>query len=109
MPSTPCPAAVRSPTATATETSPTVVVEERRGQFGPGAESVAAAPAGAGVDRVGRLAQPVHVPADRAWGDTEPVGRSGPDRDVLNRPARFSSRSVQLTAVTVTDRSLSVV
>lgn len=55
-----------------------VVVEEQRGRFGTGAELVAAAGAGAGVDGVAEFAEPVHVPADRARADPEAVGQIGP-------------------------------
>ncbi|GHE94136.1 hypothetical protein GCM10018785_69720 [Streptomyces longispororuber] len=51
-----------------------VVVEQQRGQLGPRAELVAAAGAGAGVDGVAELAQPVHVAADRARGHAEALG-----------------------------------
>ncbi|KOG43443.1 hypothetical protein ADK37_01505 [Streptomyces resistomycificus] len=54
-----------------------VVVEQQRRQFGTRAQLVAAAGAGAGVDGVAQLTQPVHVPADRAGGDAEAVGEVG--------------------------------
>ncbi len=54
-----------------------VVVQQQRGQFGTRAQLVAAPGAGARVDRVSQLAQPVHVPADRARGDAEPPGEFG--------------------------------
>ncbi|GHC82212.1 hypothetical protein GCM10010309_58520 [Streptomyces violaceochromogenes] len=54
-----------------------VVVQEQRRQFGAGAELVAAAGAGAGVDRVAEFAQPVDVPAQGAGADAEPAGQVG--------------------------------
>ncbi|GGV68551.1 hypothetical protein GCM10010228_23130 [Streptomyces massasporeus] len=54
-----------------------VVVQEQRRQFGSGAELVAAAGAGAGVDRVAEFAQPVDVPAQGAGADAEPAGQVG--------------------------------
>ncbi|GAA4339157.1 hypothetical protein GCM10023086_73980 [Streptomyces venetus] len=54
-----------------------VVVQEQRRQFGSGAQLVAAARAGAGVDRVAESAQPVDVPAQGAGADAEPLRQVG--------------------------------
>ncbi|GGX11001.1 hypothetical protein GCM10010383_46450 [Streptomyces lomondensis] len=54
-----------------------VVVQQQRRQLGARAQLVAAARAGAGVDRVAELAQPVHVPAQGAGAHAEPVGQVG--------------------------------
>ncbi|GHA60926.1 hypothetical protein GCM10010303_85670 [Streptomyces purpurascens] len=54
-----------------------VVVQQQRRQFGAGAQLVAAARAGAGVDRVAECAQPVDVTAQGAGADAEPLGQVG--------------------------------
>ncbi|GEC06663.1 hypothetical protein SSP24_43180 [Streptomyces spinoverrucosus] len=54
-----------------------VVVQQQRRQLGARTQLVAAARAGAGVDRVAQLAQPVDVPAHSTRGDTETFGQLG--------------------------------
>ncbi|GAA4045548.1 hypothetical protein GCM10022233_13900 [Streptomyces shaanxiensis] len=54
-----------------------VVVQQQGWQLGAGAQLVAAARAGAGVDRVAQLAQPLDVAAHRARGDAEACGQVG--------------------------------
>ncbi|GAA2765656.1 hypothetical protein GCM10010103_46970 [Streptomyces paradoxus] len=54
-----------------------VVVQEQRWEFGTRAQLVAAAGAGAGVDRVAQFAQPVDVPPQGAGADAEPAGQVG--------------------------------
>ncbi|GGP99569.1 hypothetical protein GCM10010266_23430 [Streptomyces griseomycini] len=54
-----------------------VVVQQQRRQLGARPQLVAAAGAGAGVDGVAELAQPVHVAADGTGADPEPFGETG--------------------------------
>ncbi|GHA11132.1 hypothetical protein GCM10010389_57790 [Streptomyces echinoruber] len=54
-----------------------VVVQQQRRQLGAGAEPVAAARAGAGLDRVAQRAQPVRVAAHGALRHAEPLRQVG--------------------------------